>query len=76
MGQLSQGKVLLFSLFWFNLRISLTVTLTNTKVGREKKLCDPTNVVMVKITIFLGVQQITASANTFVMEKVMKKSSN
>ena len=35
-------------LFWFNSRSSLTTALTNMKLGREMKLCDPTNNVMFK----------------------------
>ena len=35
-------------LFWFNSRISLTTVLTNMKLGREMKLCDPTNIGMFK----------------------------
>ena len=30
----------------FNSRISLTIALTNKKLGREMKLCDPTNIGM------------------------------
>ena len=36
-------------LFWFNSHSSLTAALTNMKLGREIKLCDPTNNVMFKI---------------------------
>ena len=36
-------------LFWFKSCISLTAALTNMKLGREIKLCDVTNIVMVKI---------------------------
>ena len=42
-----------FFLFWFKLCISLTTALTNMKLGREIKLCDMTNIVMVKIMYFL-----------------------
>ena len=35
-------------LFWFDSRSSLTVALTRMKLGREMKLCDPTNDVMFK----------------------------
>ena len=38
--------ILLF-LFQFDSRISLTAALTNMKLGREIKLRDPTNIVMV-----------------------------
>ena len=37
-----------FSLFCFHPRISLTAALTNMKLGREMKLCDPTNIGMSK----------------------------
>ena len=35
-------------LFWFNSCISLTAALTNMKLGREMKLCVPTNIGMLK----------------------------
>ena len=38
-----------FFLFWFKSCISLTTALTNMKLGREIKLSDMTNIVMVKI---------------------------
>ena len=43
------GTFFFFSfLFWFNSRISLTTAMTNMKLGREMKLCDPTNIGMCK----------------------------
>ena len=38
-----------FFLLWFKSYITLTTALTNLKLGREIKVCDVTNIVMVKI---------------------------
>ena len=46
-------QILLLLLFRFDSRISLTAALTNMKLGREIKLCNPTSIGMVKIMHFL-----------------------
>ena len=56
MGQLYAQEIaiflLLLLLFRFDSRISLNAALTNMKLGREIKLCDPTSIGMVKIMHF------------------------
>ena len=42
-----------FCLFWLNSHSSLTAALTHKKLGREMKLCDPTNNIMFKNNIGL-----------------------
>ena len=73
MGQLHAWErwliIFSFFFFWFKSCISLTAALTNMILGREIKLCDVTNIVMVK-HVFLGKPQKTVSANTFLMAYV------
>ena len=47
LGKGGKLKITVFKLLL--VLVSLTAALTNMKLGREKKLCDVTNIVMVKI---------------------------